>query len=119
MQRIAANKTDREPWNKNAIIHTRRGRQLLAHAFTPEHPMNNDIPLKFYDIADEYATEAAKPVSDTERDALAHYFQQLITRLMNNEEISEEAQHEMAAKAGINPVRIDEIAEFLNQWGNE
>ena len=54
--------------------------------------MNNDIPLKFYDIADEYATEAAKPVSDTERDALAHYFQQLITRLMNNEEISEEAQ---------------------------
>ena len=30
--------------------------------------MNNDIPLKFYDIADEYATEAAKPVSDTERD---------------------------------------------------
>ena len=54
--------------------------------------MNNDIPLKYYDIADEYATEAAKPVSDTERDALAHYFQQLITRLMNNEEISEEAQ---------------------------
>mgnify|MGYP000119768689 CR=1 FL=1 len=41
------------------------------------------------------------------------------TRLMNNEEISEEAQHEMAAEAGINPVRIDEIAEFLNQWGNE
>ena len=56
--------------------------------------MNNDIPLKYYDIADEYATEAAKPVSDTERDALAHYFQQLITRLMNNEEISEEAQQE-------------------------
>ena len=81
--------------------------------------MNHDVPLKFYDIADEYATEAAKPVSDTERDALAHYFQQLITRLMNNEEISEEAQHEMAAEAGINPVRIDEIAEFLNQWGNE
>ncbi|HAH8389439.1 TPA: DUF2543 family protein, partial [Escherichia coli] len=26
---------------------------------------------------------------------------------------------EMAAEAGINPVRIDEIAEFLNQWGNE
>ncbi|MDY5297874.1 MAG: DUF2543 family protein, partial [Escherichia coli] len=42
-----------------------------------------------------------------------------LTRLMNNEEISEEAQHEMAAEAGINPVRIDEIAEFLNQWGNE
>ena len=52
--------------------------------------MNNDIPLKYYDIADEYATEAAKPVNDAERDALAHYFQQLITRLMNNEEISEE-----------------------------
>ena len=48
-----------------------------------------------------------------------HYFQLLLTRLMNNEEISEEAQHEMAAEAGINPVRIDEIAEFLNQWGNE
>lgn len=74
--------------------------------------MNNDIPLKFYDIADEYATEAAKPVSDTERDALAHYFQQLITRLMNNEEISEEAQQEMATKAGVDAQRIDDIAEF-------
>ena len=72
--------------------------------------MNHDIPLKYFDIADEYATE---------RTPLAHYFQLLLTRLMNNEEISEEAQHEMAAEAGINPVRIDEIAEFLNQWGNE
>lgn len=81
--------------------------------------MNNDIPLKFYDIADEYATEAAKPVSDTERDALANYFQQLITRLMNNEEISEEAQQEMATEAGVDALRIDDIAEFLNRWGNE
>lgn len=81
--------------------------------------MNNDIPLKYYDIADEYATETAKPVSDTERDALAHYFQQLITRLMNNEEISEESQQDMAREAGIDEQRIDEIAEFLNRWGNE
>ncbi len=81
--------------------------------------MNNDISLKYYDIADEYATEAAEPVSDGERDALAGYFQLLITRLMNNEEISEEAQQEMAAEAGVNPARIDDIAEFLNRWGNE
>lgn len=46
-------------------------------------------------------------------------FVAILTAAMNNEEISEEAQHEMAAEAGINPVRIDEIAEFLNQWGNE
>ncbi|SUX68165.1 Protein of uncharacterised function (DUF2543) [Citrobacter braakii] len=58
-------------------------------------------------------------VSDTERDALAHYFQQLITRLMNNEEISEEAQQEMATEAGVDAQRIDDIAEFLNRWGNE
>ncbi len=77
--------------------------------------MNHDIPLKYFDIADEYATECAEPVADAERTPLAHYFQLLLTRLMNNEEISEEAQHEMAAEAGINPVRIDEIAEFLNQ----
>lgn len=81
--------------------------------------MNNDIPLKYYDIADEYATEAAKPVSDAERDALAHYFQLLIVRLMNNEEIGEDAQQEMAAEAGIDAQRIDDIAEFLNRWGNE
>ena len=68
--------------------------------------MNHDIPLKYFDIADEYATECAEPVADAERTPLAHYFQLLLTRLMNNEEI-------------INPVRIDEIAEFLNQWGNE
>lgn len=81
--------------------------------------MSNEIPLKFYDIADEYATESAKPVDESERDALALYFQLLITRLMNNEEISEEAQQEMAVEAGINAQRIDDIAEFLNQWGNE
>ncbi|EPF15573.1 Protein of uncharacterised function (DUF2543) [Cedecea davisae] len=81
--------------------------------------MNNEVPLKFYDIADEYSTETAKPVSEEERDRLAHYFQLLITRLMNNEEISEEAQKEMATEAGIDEQRIDEIAEFLNQWGNE
>lgn len=78
-----------------------------------------EIPIKFYDIADEYATEAAKPVSEPEREPLAHYFQLLITRLMNNEEISEDAQKEMAKEAGIDEERIDEIAEFLNQWGNE
>ncbi|HKS33960.1 MAG TPA: DUF2543 family protein [Enterobacteriaceae bacterium] len=81
--------------------------------------MNNDVPLKFYDIADEYATETEKPVNESERDALAHYFQLLITRLMNNEEISEASQQEMAAEAGIEEQRIDEIAMFLNQWGNE
>jgi len=81
--------------------------------------MNDEIPIRFYDVADEYATEAAKPVGDSERDALARYFQLLITRLMNNEEISEEAQQEMADEAGIDAQRIDEIAEFLNQWGNE
>ena len=54
--------------------------------------MNHDIPLKYFDIADEYATECAEPVADAERTPLAHYFQLLLTRLMNNEEISEEAQ---------------------------
>ena len=81
--------------------------------------MNEEIPLKYYDIADEYATEADKPVSDAERDALAHYFQLLLTRLTNNEEISEEAQGEMAVEAGIKAKHIDAIANFLNQWGNE
>ena len=51
--------------------------------------MSNDIPLKFYDIVDEYETEAAAPVKDEERDALARYFQLLIARLTNNEEIDE------------------------------
>ncbi|MDT0175773.1 DUF2543 family protein [Pantoea sp. RRHST58] len=81
--------------------------------------MNDEIPIKYYDVADEYATESDKPVEESERDSLARYFQLLIERLMNNEEISEEAQQEMAVEAGIDAQRIDEIAEFLNQWGNE
>ncbi|CAM3690623.1 DUF2543 domain-containing protein [Klebsiella variicola] len=81
--------------------------------------MSNEIPLKFYDIVDEYETEAAAPVKETERDALARYFQLLIERLMNNEEIDEEAQQEMAREAAIDERRIDDIANFLNQWGNE
>nr|UJL16087.1 YmjA family protein [Escherichia coli] len=91
----------------------------MLSALTPGANNEPRYPAKYYDIADEYATECAEPVADAERTPLAHYFQLLLTRLMNNEEISEEAQHEMAAEAGINPVRIDEIAEFLNQWGNE
>ena len=67
--------------------------------------MSNEVPLKYYDIADEYATESAKPVDESERDALALYFQLLITRLMNNEEISEEAQQEMATVAGVDAQR--------------
>ena len=35
------------------------------------------------------------------------------------EEISEEAQQEMATVAGVDAQRIDDIAEFLNRWGNE
>lgn len=81
--------------------------------------MNNEVPLKYYDIADEYATETAKPVSESEREPLARYFELLLTRLMNNEEIDEDAQNEMAKEAGIAEERIDEIATFLNQWGNE
>ena len=81
--------------------------------------MSNDIPLKFYDIVDEYETEAAAPVKDEERDALARYFQLLIARLTHNEEIDEEAQQEMATVAGVDAQRIDDIAEFLNRWGNE
>ena len=81
--------------------------------------MNNDVSLKYYDIVDEYATETEKTVAETERDALAHYFQLLISRLNDNEEISEQAQQEMAGEAGIAAERIDDIADFLNRWGNE
>ncbi|MEJ4043685.1 DUF2543 family protein [Erwinia sp. SLM-02] len=81
--------------------------------------MSNNIPLKYYDIAEEYSEETALKVSEAELDPLAHYFQLLLTRLTNNEEISEEAQAEMAAEAGIKAERIDDIANFLNQWGNE
>lgn len=81
--------------------------------------MSHSTPIRFYDIVDEYQTEAASPVAESERDALAHYFQLLITRLMENQEIDEAAQHSMALEAGISPERIDDIAEFLNQWGNE
>ncbi|SFN38302.1 Protein of unknown function [Izhakiella capsodis] len=81
--------------------------------------MNDKIPLKFYDIVDEYSEETAWPVREPERDSLAYYFQLLITRLMNNEEISENAQKEMVLSTGIDAGRMDEIAMFLNQWGNE
>jgi mannose/cellobiose epimerase-like protein (N-acyl-D-glucosamine 2-epimerase family) len=63
--------------------------------------MNNDIPLKYYDIVDEYSTEAAETVSEAERDSLANYFQLLLTRLMNNEEISEEAQQRWPMKLAL------------------
>lgn len=81
--------------------------------------MNNDIHFKYYDMVEEYVMESIEPVAEAEEDALALYFQLLLTRLMNNEEISENAQQEMAKEAGIDKKRIDDIAMFLNRWGNE
>ena len=40
--------------------------------------MNHDIPLKYFDIADEYATECAEPVADAERTPLALFLLQII-----------------------------------------
>ena len=77
------------------------------------------IHFKYYDMVEEYAEECQKPVKESEADALAHYFQLLLTRLAENPEISEQDQQQMAAEAGIETHRIDDIAEFLNQWGNE
>ncbi len=62
---------------------------------------------------DEYETEAAAPVKDEERDALARYFQLLIARLTNNEEIDEEAQREMAREAAINETALTISLIFL------
>ena len=42
--------------------------------------MSNEVPIKYYDIVDEYSTETAKPVSESEREPLARYFQLLIAR---------------------------------------
>ena len=42
--------------------------------------MNHDIPLKYFDIADEYATECAEPVADAERTPLALYFPYALMR---------------------------------------
>lgn len=84
----------------------------MLSALTLWQIMNHDIPLKYFDIADEYATECAEPVADAERTPLAHYFQLLLTRLMNNEEISEEAQHEMAAEAGLIPYALMRSQSF-------
>ncbi|WYW98992.1 DUF2543 family protein [Proteus vulgaris] len=81
--------------------------------------MNNEIHFKYYDMVEEYSLESTDPVAEAEEDGLALYFQLLLTRLMNNEEISEPAQQEMAKEAGINKKRIDDIAMFLNRWGNE
>ncbi len=33
--------------------------------------MNHDIPLKYFDIADEYATECAEPVAEARVGSLA------------------------------------------------
>ena len=41
--------------------------------------MNNNIPLKYYDIAEEYASESEHDVSEAELDALAHYFQRRVS----------------------------------------
>lgn len=30
--------------------------------------MHEEVPLKYYDIADEYSTESAEPVSESERE---------------------------------------------------
>ena len=59
--------------------------------------MTHDIPLKYYDIVDEYATE----------------------RIISELHYAGEVEHEILRKIKRDEARIDDIANFLNQWGNE
>ncbi len=74
--------------------------------------MNHDIPLKYFDIADEYATECAEPVAEAERTPLAHYFQLLLTRLMNNEEIAKKPNMKWLLKRGLIPYALMRSQSF-------
>lgn len=74
--------------------------------------MNHDIPLKYFDIADEYATECAEPVADAERTPLAHYFQLLLTRLMNNERSAKKPNMKWLLKRGLIPYALMRSQSF-------
>ncbi|MBS0894795.1 DUF2543 family protein [Tatumella sp. JGM130] len=81
--------------------------------------MTHGVPLQFYHILDEYAAGSDIPVKDTERDSLASYFQLLITRVMNNQDVSDHAQQQMAGDSGIDRLRANDAIQFLSHWRDE
>lgn len=81
--------------------------------------MENKILQAVYNMVDEYSLGAAEEVSESEREPVASYFFQFVRRLLNDEGIDPATQDALAAKAGVSPSRIDEIATFLNQWGTD
>lgn len=74
--------------------------------------MNHDIPLKYFDIADEYATECAEPVADAERTPLAHYFQLLLTRLMKMKRSAKKPNMKWLLKRGLIPYALMRSQSF-------
>ncbi|HDS4345647.1 TPA: DUF2543 family protein [Enterobacter hormaechei subsp. steigerwaltii] len=82
------------------------------------------IPKSIYLMVDDYTAQydAGMPedqLTEAERESLAGYFFQLVTRLMRGDAIDAATQDRLARESGVEDWRIEGIGDFLNNWGRD
>lgn len=79
--------------------------------------MSNKIGPTVYKLVYEYSHQSAHALNESENDAMAEYFNDLVTRLVRGDAIDADTLLALANEYRIDELRVPEIARFLDQWG--
>lgn len=74
------------------------------------------LPQAVINLRDQYAQQAAQPVTDSERDALGGLLFELVKLLMQDG-FTEGQRTELAFQYGVKQERALDIEHFLSSWG--
>ncbi|EAN4566499.1 DUF2543 family protein [Salmonella enterica] len=81
--------------------------------------MATKIGPTVYKLVYEYSHKSAHALNESERDAMAEYFNNLVTRLVGGEAIDADTLLRLAKEYGVDVLRVPEIARFLSEWGRD
>nr|ATZ71587.1 hypothetical protein [Enterobacter sp. HP19] len=70
-------------------------------------------------MVSEYADSSLEFLNESEKQPVISYFNDLVTRLMNDESIDNVLLIKLANKHGVSETRVPEIATYLSNWGRD
>ncbi|EKH3338648.1 DUF2543 family protein [Salmonella enterica] len=79
--------------------------------------MKNKIGPTVYKLVYEYSNQSEYPLNESDNDAMAEYFNDLVTRLVSGDAIDADTMLRLAKEYNIDDLRVPEIARFLSSWG--
>ncbi|WP_407301105.1 DUF2543 family protein [Klebsiella quasipneumoniae] len=79
--------------------------------------MTNKIGPTVYKLVYEYSNQSEHPLNESDNDAMAEYFNDLVKRLVGGDAIDADTMLRLAKEYNIDVLRVPEIARFLSKWG--